>query len=41
MVVVVGDRGDGGEGVCAYNMFAWHLYAYFYGLLNCYNIALL
>jgi len=27
MVVVVGDRGDGGEGVCAYNMFAWHLYA--------------
>jgi len=31
MVVMVGDREDGGEGVCAYNTFAWHLYAYFYG----------
>jgi len=36
MVVMVGDRGDGGEGVCAYNMSAWHPYTYSYGFLNCY-----
>jgi len=29
MVVKIGDRGDGGEGVCAY------IFTYFDGFLNC------